>query len=283
MLADDAQRPNLVADLSGAADGPTLCFLGHVDTVLADPSRLAARPVVGPRRGRLPVGSRLDRHEVAGRGRGRGRGDPSARRVAAGPGPPDARVRLRRGDRRRRRRAVADRAASGKGPLRHAAQRGRRSVVRSRRPPTLRGLLRREGDLPLPGDRPRSVRPRLGSPHRRQRAAEARPDPAADRPGAAVLRARQRPRGNARGARRGPGAPWRRAGADRRGRPGVADADRADVRRHADADDGPRLRQDQRDPRERVAEDRLPGAAGAGEPRRPVAGSTRCSASTVAI
>ena len=38
VLADDAQRPNLVADLSGAADGPTLCFLGHVDTVLADPA-----------------------------------------------------------------------------------------------------------------------------------------------------------------------------------------------------------------------------------------------------
>jgi acetylornithine deacetylase/succinyl-diaminopimelate desuccinylase-like protein len=29
------ERPNLVARLRGAEDGPTLCFLGHVDTVLA--------------------------------------------------------------------------------------------------------------------------------------------------------------------------------------------------------------------------------------------------------
>jgi acetylornithine deacetylase/succinyl-diaminopimelate desuccinylase-like protein len=42
LLADDEDRPNLVADLSGAGDdggqAPTLCYLGHVDTVLADPS-----------------------------------------------------------------------------------------------------------------------------------------------------------------------------------------------------------------------------------------------------
>src|SRR5579875_3504122 len=37
ILAAQADRPNLVADLHGAADGPTLCYLGHVDTVLADP------------------------------------------------------------------------------------------------------------------------------------------------------------------------------------------------------------------------------------------------------
>jgi acetylornithine deacetylase/succinyl-diaminopimelate desuccinylase-like protein len=30
------ERPNLVATLNGSADGPTLCYLGHVDTVLAD-------------------------------------------------------------------------------------------------------------------------------------------------------------------------------------------------------------------------------------------------------
>src|SRR4051794_27225903 len=30
------ERPNLVARLRGAADGPTLCLLSHVDTVLAD-------------------------------------------------------------------------------------------------------------------------------------------------------------------------------------------------------------------------------------------------------
>ncbi len=38
LLADDQERPNLVADLGGTGDGPTLCYLGHVDTVLADPA-----------------------------------------------------------------------------------------------------------------------------------------------------------------------------------------------------------------------------------------------------
>ena len=39
LLADDDDRPNLVADLEGKGDaGPTLCYLGHVDTVLADPT-----------------------------------------------------------------------------------------------------------------------------------------------------------------------------------------------------------------------------------------------------
>jgi len=38
VLAAEEKRPNLVADLRGAGDGPTLCYLGHVDTVLADPS-----------------------------------------------------------------------------------------------------------------------------------------------------------------------------------------------------------------------------------------------------
>ena len=37
LLALDEDRPNLVARLRGAEDGPTLCYLGHVDTVLATP------------------------------------------------------------------------------------------------------------------------------------------------------------------------------------------------------------------------------------------------------
>ncbi len=36
LLGAVPQRPNLVARLRGAAEGPTLCYLGHVDTVLAD-------------------------------------------------------------------------------------------------------------------------------------------------------------------------------------------------------------------------------------------------------
>lgn len=40
-------RPNLVASLSGASDGPVLCLLGHVDTVLADPAEWQVDPWSG--------------------------------------------------------------------------------------------------------------------------------------------------------------------------------------------------------------------------------------------
>jgi acetylornithine deacetylase/succinyl-diaminopimelate desuccinylase-like protein len=38
LLGAEPDRPNLVARLRGEQPGPTLCYLGHVDTVLADPS-----------------------------------------------------------------------------------------------------------------------------------------------------------------------------------------------------------------------------------------------------
>ena len=52
LLADDEDRPNLVADLRSdngpsAESGPTLVYLGHVDTVLADPSEWAHDPWSG--------------------------------------------------------------------------------------------------------------------------------------------------------------------------------------------------------------------------------------------
>jgi acetylornithine deacetylase/succinyl-diaminopimelate desuccinylase-like protein len=50
LLADDDARPNLVADLSahgGHDDDPTLCYLGHVDTVLADASEWTHGPWSG--------------------------------------------------------------------------------------------------------------------------------------------------------------------------------------------------------------------------------------------
>src|SRR5256885_15767172 len=40
-------RPNLVARLSGRSDGPRLCYLGHVDTVLADASDRSVDPWSG--------------------------------------------------------------------------------------------------------------------------------------------------------------------------------------------------------------------------------------------
>jgi acetylornithine deacetylase/succinyl-diaminopimelate desuccinylase-like protein len=47
LLAEVHERPNLVADLRGDADGPTLCFLGHVDTVLAEPDDWSHDPWSG--------------------------------------------------------------------------------------------------------------------------------------------------------------------------------------------------------------------------------------------
>jgi acetylornithine deacetylase/succinyl-diaminopimelate desuccinylase-like protein len=47
ILAADEQRPNLVATLAGPSDRPTLGYLGHVDTVLADPSEWRHEPWSG--------------------------------------------------------------------------------------------------------------------------------------------------------------------------------------------------------------------------------------------
>src|SRR4051812_27838948 len=45
--AAEAGRPNLVARLRGEGDGPTLCLLGHVDTVPAEPSEWSFDPWAG--------------------------------------------------------------------------------------------------------------------------------------------------------------------------------------------------------------------------------------------
>jgi acetylornithine deacetylase/succinyl-diaminopimelate desuccinylase-like protein len=47
ILSAAPERANLVADLRGEQDGPTLCFLGHVDTVLADASEWQHDPWSG--------------------------------------------------------------------------------------------------------------------------------------------------------------------------------------------------------------------------------------------
>src|SRR5215208_4219063 len=47
LLAAEQGRPNLVARLRGQADGPTLTFLGHVDTVRADPDEWSFDPWAG--------------------------------------------------------------------------------------------------------------------------------------------------------------------------------------------------------------------------------------------
>jgi acetylornithine deacetylase/succinyl-diaminopimelate desuccinylase-like protein len=47
LLGAEPDRPNLVARLRGEQDGPTLCYLGHVDTVLADPAEWTHDPWSG--------------------------------------------------------------------------------------------------------------------------------------------------------------------------------------------------------------------------------------------
>jgi acetylornithine deacetylase/succinyl-diaminopimelate desuccinylase-like protein len=47
LAAGDPERPNLVARLRGEQAGPTLCYLGHADTVPADPSEWSFSPWAG--------------------------------------------------------------------------------------------------------------------------------------------------------------------------------------------------------------------------------------------
>jgi acetylornithine deacetylase/succinyl-diaminopimelate desuccinylase-like protein len=47
LAADDPERPNLVARLRGDEPGPSLCLLGHADTVPADPSEWSFSPWAG--------------------------------------------------------------------------------------------------------------------------------------------------------------------------------------------------------------------------------------------
>jgi acetylornithine deacetylase/succinyl-diaminopimelate desuccinylase-like protein len=70
-VTDD--RPNLIATLGGQGDGPTLVYLGHVDTVLADPSEWRHDPWSGDvedgflwGRGALDMKSQVAAEAVAG-------------------------------------------------------------------------------------------------------------------------------------------------------------------------------------------------------------------------
>ena len=73
ILGATDERPNLVADLRGEQDGPTLCFLGHVDTVLADAAEWQHDPWSGDvvdgflwGRGSLDMKSQVAAEAVAG-------------------------------------------------------------------------------------------------------------------------------------------------------------------------------------------------------------------------
>ena len=73
ILGASEERPNLVATLTGEDDGPTLLYLGHVDTVLADPSEWQHDPWSGDvvdgflwGRGALDMKSQVAAEAVAG-------------------------------------------------------------------------------------------------------------------------------------------------------------------------------------------------------------------------
>ncbi len=73
ILGATDERPNLVADLEGEREGPTLCYLGHVDTVLAEASEWSHDPWSGDLadgflwgRGALDMKSQVAAQAVAG-------------------------------------------------------------------------------------------------------------------------------------------------------------------------------------------------------------------------
>jgi acetylornithine deacetylase/succinyl-diaminopimelate desuccinylase-like protein len=47
LICSQPGRPNLIARLAGRSDGPVLAYLGHVDTVLADPEEWSVDPWAG--------------------------------------------------------------------------------------------------------------------------------------------------------------------------------------------------------------------------------------------
>ena len=208
LLGRTEARPNLVARLRGAQDGPTLCLLSHVDTVLAHPDEWRHDPWSGEvvdgelwGRGAIDMKSQTAA-EVAATSTG-------PRGLAPGPRRPARRRDGRRGGRRHRRRDLADRAPPRPRALRRADQRGRGLRHPLRRRAAARRLRGREGRLPLHRDHRRHRRPRLDAAPRRQRAAEDGAAPGRDARRAPGLRrhtrrgaAARRPR---RRARRGPG------------------------------------------------------------------------------
>ena len=79
ILGATPERTNLIADLHGEQDGPTLCFLGHVDTVLAQAAEWTHDPWSGDvidgflwGRGALDMKSQVAAEAVAGAALARG-------------------------------------------------------------------------------------------------------------------------------------------------------------------------------------------------------------------
>ena len=257
-------RPNLVARLRRRSDGPRLCLLGHVDTVLADPDEWSVDPWSGELRdgcvwgrGAIDMKSQVAA-EVAAGARARRGG------LAARGGRADARGDRRRGGRRGRSGAKwlcassRTRCAATWSSTRAAARSSSSTAGASTRVCVAeKGVFR--FTLATEGRAGHASMPRIGD----NALTKLAPVLEALRERRPVLRPLARAGGAARGARPRPVGPRGGARESRRG-PAAGRAARADAGRDAHADDDQRLGEDQRDPRARRAAGRLPRAAGAG-------------------
>ena len=268
VLATVEERPNLIADLDGDEDGPTLCFLGHVDTVLADPSEWSHDPWSGDLadgflwgRGAIDMKSQVAAEAVAG-----------AALAREGWRPRRGGLKLV---------FVADEETGGDvgarwltetHPTRFAATcSSTRAAARCSRSPATAGTA---SAAPRRGSSA-SRSPRVAPPGHASlprtgdnallKLAPALTKLASQQPSYEMTEV---PTALLEGLGEDPGDPGAALSKIAAGEPALLTPRRADVRRHAGADDGPRVGQDQRDPVARVPQGRLPRAARARRGRR---------------
>ena len=149
LLAAVEGRPNLVARLKARSDGPRLCLLGHVDTVLANPEEWTVDPWSGELRdgcvwgrGALDMKSQVAAEAAAALTLAEEGWRPEAGELLI-VFTADEETGAEHGAH-----WLCEQHPDQRG-LRHGGERGRRRGVRVRRPPPLRRLRRREGRVPL--------------------------------------------------------------------------------------------------------------------------------------
>ena len=174
LLAEVPGRPNLVARLRSGVDGPALCLLGHVDTVLAEPSEWRVDPwsaelrdgfVWG--RGAVDMKSQIAAELAAVLTLTEEGWRPEAGELIVVFTADEETGALHGAQWLCREHPERVRCGPGR-------QRGRRRDRRLRRAARLHGLCRREGRLPLHRHRRGAGRPRVAAAAGRQRARQAR-------------------------------------------------------------------------------------------------------------
>ena len=187
LLAAVPGRPNLVARLRAPADGPRLCLLGHVDTVLADPGEWSVDPWSGELRdgcvwgrGAIDMKSQVACEAAAALALAEQGWRPAAGELLL----------AFTCDEETGAHAGAQWLCSEHPEKVRAdmvVNEGAGMVVPTG-PPGLRRVHRREGGVPLLRHRPRARRPRVDPAHRRQRAREAGAGDRGARPRATLVR-----------------------------------------------------------------------------------------------